>query len=58
MKRKFITALFLPFFFIVVLIVGLYFFTRLGVTVAYNNAKLRRIKRERVRTVQKKPIAN
>ena len=56
--RKLLTALFLPLFFIVVLVLGFYFFTRLGLSVAYNNVKLRRNKRIRQKAVQKKPVVN
>jgi hypothetical protein len=56
--RKLLVALFLPLFFVVVLIVGFYFFARLGLTVAYNNARLRRNKRTQQKTIQKKPITN
>jgi hypothetical protein len=56
--RKILTALFLPVFFVVVLVLGFYFFMRLGLSVAYNNAKLRRNKRLCQRAPQKKPIVN
>ena len=56
--RKMLTTLFLPVFFVVVLVLGFYFFTRLGLVVAYNNAKLRRNKRLRQETLQKNRIVN
>jgi len=56
--RKILTALFLPLFFVMVLVLGFYFFTRLGLSVAYNNAKLRRSKRTQEKPVQKNPIIN
>jgi hypothetical protein len=56
--RKILTALFLPLFFVMVLVLGFYFFTRLGLSVAYNNAKLRRRKQMHEKTVQKSPIVN
>ena len=56
--RKILTTLFLPVFFVVVLVLGLYFFTRLGLGVAYNNANLRRNKLLRQETLQKNRIVN
>jgi hypothetical protein len=58
LMRKIFTALFLPLFFAMVLVLGFYFFTRLGFSIAYNNAMMRRRKRMREKPVQKNPIVN
>lgn len=54
--RKVLAALLLPVFFLTVLVFGLYFFARLGVTVAVHKIKLRNSRKRTSEKPAKNPV--
>jgi|GEM_PF-5730735 len=55
--KKILVAAFLPVFFLIVFVVGTYFFAKLGVSMAINKVKVKRTKAVAAKALLKKQVS-